>query len=152
MRLTGNSAKGRHRVGQKLRRIALAAVATGCLAGGLAGAAAAVAQVSAHASTTMTLAQFVAKENNQYLDVDGVPTWTQDPVNGPNQCVDVFKAYDNWVVGSGIYPATGGNGGADAGTGRTPASTTATRTSPRPRPHSLVTSQCGEEATRPMGT
>jgi hypothetical protein len=114
MRLTGNSAKGRHRVGQKLRRIALAAVAIGCLASGLAGAAAAIAPVSAHAATTMTLAQFVAKENGNYLDVDGVPTYKQDPVNGPYQCVDVFKAYDNWVVGSGIYPPPGGNGGADA--------------------------------------
>ena len=47
MRPIGNSAKGRHRIRQELRRIALAAVAIGCLSAGVAGAVASSASASA---------------------------------------------------------------------------------------------------------
>jgi surface antigen len=52
MRPIRNSAKGRHRIGQKLRRVGLAAVAVGCLAGGVVGAVASAAPAMASAAAT----------------------------------------------------------------------------------------------------
>jgi hypothetical protein len=88
--------------------MALAAVVTAGLSGGLVGAAAAVAPVpQAQAAVDMTLAQFVSTYNKHLLDYPAGHGGAQ------YQCVDLFKAYDVQVVG-GTGPVTGGNGGADA--------------------------------------
>jgi len=108
MRPIQDSARGRRRIKERLQRIALATLVIGGVSSGIAATAATVAPApQAQAAVTMTLDQFVNTYKGHYLDVDKVPK------GQPYQCVDVFKAYDMYVIGGPIPAAAlGGDGGA----------------------------------------